>query len=65
MSDIFSNNNPLLQIACNNCKHYNRNDFKHFSCAAFKDIPKVILSGGDHFKPLENQGNNIVFELKK
>jgi hypothetical protein len=65
MSDIFSNENPLTVVVCNNCKHYNRKDHKHFSCTAFKDIPKSILSGARHDKPLPDQDNNIVFELKK
>lgn len=63
MSDIIGHNEPLVKIACNKCKHYNREDFTAFSCSAFDNIPKVILSGSnDHAKPLPGQKNNIVFE---
>jgi hypothetical protein len=65
MSDIFSNENPITEVVCNNCKHYNREDFKHFSCTAFEDIPKSILLGAKHDKLLPGQDNNIVFEPLK
>jgi hypothetical protein len=65
MSDIIGHNEPLVKIACNSCKHINREDFKHFSCSAFTDIPKDILSGYNmHTKPVEGQKNNIVYEPK-
>jgi hypothetical protein len=65
MSDIVGNNEPLLKVVCNECKHYNRDDFDHFSCAAFKSIPKIILMGAKHDMPLEGQSNNLVFEPTK
>ena len=66
MSDIIGHNEPLVKVACNICKHYNREDWKHFSCKAFEDIPKEILRGkNDHSKPLPGQKNNIVFEPSK
>ena len=65
MSDIIGNNEPLTKISCQTCKHYNREDMKHFSCMAFEDIPKEILSGDNmHSKPLEGQKNNIVYQSK-
>ncbi|MCX6236374.1 MAG: cytoplasmic protein [Bacteroidia bacterium] len=67
MSDVIGHNEPLVKIACNSCDHYNFEDFEHFSCAAFNDIPKEILSGKNmHTKPLPNQGNDIVYKpIKK
>ena len=67
MSDIIGHNEPLVKIACNNCKHYHRKkNMKKFSCDAFANIPDSILSGvNQHSKPLPNQGNDIVFEPKK
>ena len=66
MSDIIGHNEPLVKIACNNCKHYHRKNMKKFSCKAFDNIPNSILLGNNqHTKPLPNQGNDIVFEPKK
>lgn len=66
MSDIIGNNEPLTEIACNSCLHYHKNDFKHFSCDAFGDIPKEILSGKNkHTQPIEGQKNDIVFKSIK
>ena len=67
MSDIIGYNEPLVKIACNNCKHHHWANLDSFSCDAFDNIPKVILSGDNmHTKPLPGQGNNIVFEpIKK
>ena len=63
MSDIIGHNEPIVEIVCNSCVHYNVSDFKHFSCAAFNDIPKEILSGKNmHLKPLIEQKNNIIFD---
>jgi len=66
MSDIIGHNEPLIKIPCRTCKHYNREDMKHFSCLAFDDIPKEILNGDNmHSSPLEGQKNKIVYEPKK
>lgn len=63
MSDIIGNNEPLVEIACRNCKHYHRNISNMFSCNAFFEIPDIIISGeNDHSKPLPDQQNDIVFE---
>ena len=59
MSDIIGHNEPLVKIACNNCK----NNLKGGKCKAFDKIPKAILLGDNmHTNPLPGQGNNIVFE---
>lgn len=52
------------QPICINCKHYNLNEG---NCKAFIfEIPDEIYYGdNDHSKPLPNQENNIVFELKE
>jgi Zn finger protein HypA/HybF involved in hydrogenase expression len=66
MSDIFSNENPIVQIACNICKHFHRENMKTVSCDAFDSIPKEILSGDNkHTKPIEGQKNKIVYEPLK
>ena len=63
MSDIIGHNEPLVKVACNNCKHFDFNDLDSFSCKAFKSIPDEILRGKNmHTKPLPGQENNIVFE---
>ena len=63
MSDIIGNNEPLVKVACNKCRHYNLNDFEHFSCSAFEDIPDEILNGNNkHTKLLPGQKNDTVFE---
>jgi hypothetical protein len=63
MSDIIGHNEPITEIACGTCRHYNREDMKHFSCLAFKIIPKIILSGDNmHAEPLKDQGNKTVYE---
>lgn len=48
---------------CFTCKHFDINTSK---CPAFKgDIPDEILFGiNDHSKPLEDQGNEIIYEPK-
>ena len=66
MSDIIGNNEPLVRIACNYCKHLNRDEITKATCSAFENIPYEILIGdNDHTKPLQGQGNNIVFEPEK
>ncbi len=66
MSDIFSNNTPLSRVACNSCKHYDRDNFNGYSCKAFKKIPDEILMGDNkHLTPLADQDNDIVFEQEK
>jgi len=66
MSDIIGSNEPLTEIACNKCLHYNSEDMLHFSCDAFDDIPKEILSGKNkHTEPLPGQKNKIVFKPKR
>ena len=63
MSDIIGYNEPLVKIACNNCKHKNWKNLNAFSCKAFDNIPNEILRGKNmHTKPLPGQENNIVFE---
>jgi hypothetical protein len=47
-------------LICFSCKHY---DVIDGNCAAFKEIPSEILSGGSkHKKPLKGQKNDIIFE---
>jgi hypothetical protein len=67
MSDIIGHNEPLVKIACNTCKHLHGDNMEAFSCDAFDNIPKEILSGKNmHTKPLPGQKNKIVFEpIKK
>ncbi len=67
MSDIVGYNEPVVKIACNTCKHFIRDaDADYFSCAAFKRIPDIILIGQNmHHKPLEGQGNKIVYEKEQ
>lgn len=51
---------PLIK--CVTCKNYIGNQ----KCKAFNKIPEKILTGiKDHTKPIQNQGNSIVFELAK
>ena len=54
----------ILQPICFDCKHF---DIEKSTCAAFPNqIPDEILSGeNDHSKPLQEQGNKIVFERKE
>lgn len=49
---------------CPECTHYNQGEF---TCTAFPEqIPIKILQGDSkHLKPLKDQKNKIVFELKK
>lgn len=62
MSAIIENNVPLLKIACNTCKHLNRENFNP-ECSAFERIPKEIGLGENmHRTPLPGQGNDIVYE---
>lgn len=51
----------IKEPVCFGCKHY---DEKTATCKAFpKEIPDVIYYGeNNHTKPLEGQGNDIVFE---
>jgi len=53
-----------VKLVCFECKHFRRFEG---GCDAFPDgIPDVITSGfNKHFKPLPDQGNNIVFEPEK
>lgn len=48
-------------LICFNCKHW---DDASPGCAAFPDgIPEEITEGtNEHKKPLEDQGNDLVFE---
>tara|TARA_R110000803_G_scaffold34289_3_gene74916 strand:+ start:753 stop:908 length:156 start_codon:yes stop_codon:yes gene_type:complete len=49
----------MIVTTCMNCK----NHILGKECNAFKIIPDEIWEGkNDHSKPLENQGNDIVFE---
>jgi len=49
------------QPVCIKCKHY---DQETATCTAFKDeIPDLIYyEGNKHEKPLEGQGNDVIFE---
>lgn len=53
-----------VDLICFKCKH-----FREFQggCNAFPEgIPEEITSGdNEHSKPLESQGNSIVFEKKE
>ena len=53
--------NELVLIICDYCKHR-----KNLTCDAFPNgIPEEILKGeNNHLKPLVNQKNDIVFEVK-
>lgn len=63
MSDIIGIDEPIVKIACNNCKHLHRNMDEGFSCSAFTAIPTAILTGDNqHIKVLPGQKNDIVFE---
>ena len=67
MSDIIGHDEPLVKIACNNCKHF-KFIIGEITCDAFRNrIPDIILCGDNmHTKPLPDQGNDIVFEpIKK
>lgn len=49
-----------IDLICNNCKHFRS---EQGGCAAFPDgIPDEILETNQHFVPLEEQENKIVFE---
>lgn len=66
MSDIVGQNEPLVIVSCNNCKHYDFENMDHFACKAFSNIPKEILTGKNkHLSPLDGQVNDIVFEVLK
>ena len=63
MSAIIEKDVPLVIIACNSCRHYNRTDMHSYSCKAFENIPKEILTGYNmHIEPLINQNNTVVYE---
>lgn len=51
-------------LICFKCKHFN---FTSTGCTAFPEgIPEEITSGeNEHSKPLDVQGNDIVFEKKE
>lgn len=53
-----------VEPICINCKHY---DLEKSTCSAFPEqIPdEIYLGDNDHSKPLPDQKNEIVFELKK
>jgi len=49
-----------INLICNNCKHFRPLEG---GCDAFPDeIPDEILQSNEHFKPLKDQENKIVFE---
>jgi len=63
MSEIFNNENQIIQRPCNTCVHFHRKNMKTISSTTFKDIPKEILSGYNmQTEPLPDQGNKIVYE---
>lgn len=48
----------VIGFICSKCKHSYL-----ITCAAFpKGIPQVILDTNKHDSPIEDQGNEIVFE---
>jgi hypothetical protein len=51
-------------IICDLCRH---SMIRHYTCLAFPDgIPEEILKGENrHSKPLAEQENDIIFELKQ
>ena len=51
-------------IICDLCRH---SLIRHYTCLAFPDgIPEEILKGENrHSKPLAEQDNDIIFELKQ
>jgi hypothetical protein len=51
-----------IDLICFKCKHWL--ELKG-GCNAFPDgIPDLILLNNKHSKPIENQMNNLVFEVK-
>jgi hypothetical protein len=53
-----------VNIICDLCRH---SMIRHYTCLAFPDgIPEEILKGENrHSKPLAEQWNDIIFELKQ
>lgn len=56
--------NEQDNIICDLCRH---SLIRHYTCLAFPDgIPEEILKGENrHSKPLAEQDNDIIFELKQ
>jgi len=56
--------NEQDNIICDLCRH---SMIRHYTCLAFPDgIPEEILKGENrHSKPLAEQDNDIIFELKQ
>jgi len=58
--DYMSASNIRVAL-CNTCKHYNGDA----TCKAFPSgIPYKILEGADHFIPIKEQANDIVYKRK-
>lgn len=62
MSDILGQDEKIVIVICNNCKH----NLGGGRCKAFEErIPDEIFSGkNNHSKPLSYQLNDIVFDPK-
>lgn len=56
--------NEQDSIICDLCRH---SLIRHYTCLAFPDgIPEEVLKGENrHSKPLAEQDNDIIFELKQ
>lgn len=63
MSDIIGEGNTFHTPICVYCEHYTGD----FTCEAFQTIipDEIALGYNDHSKPLDNQGNDLIFKDKR
>jgi len=55
---------PVKSPPCSTCKHFRHFEYEGLTCDAFPyGIPdEIIFSENLHKKPLEGQGNDIIYE---